>query len=120
VQRVLRQVAATLPASVEVVLLADRGFADGKLLKYLQQTLKWHFRIRIKKRFQFQTSDGRWHHISDIQLAAGEAYFTGPVHLGKTKPYGPVYLAFAHDQQSGGVNSRREAIIQVVVLGEKN
>jgi hypothetical protein len=53
--------------------VADRGFADGKLLKYLQQTLKWHFRIRIKKRFQFQTSAGRWHKISDIQLAVGEA-----------------------------------------------
>ena len=101
VQRVLRQVAATLPSSVKVVLLADRGFADGKLLKYLQQTLKWHYRIRIKKRFQFQTGDGRWHKISAIKLAAGEAYFTGPVQLGKTKPYGPVYLAFAQDQQSG-------------------
>jgi Transposase DDE domain len=101
VQRVLRPVAATLPPSVQVVLLADRGFADGKLLKYLQQTLKWHYRIRIKKRFQFQTGDGRWHKISDIKLAAGEAYFTGPVQLGKTKPYGPVYLAFAQDEPSG-------------------
>jgi hypothetical protein len=101
VQRVLRQVAATLPASVEVVLLADRGFADGKLRKYRQQTLKWHFRVRIKHRFQFQTGDGQWHQISAIKLAAGEADFTGPVQLGKTKPYGPVYLAFAHDQQSG-------------------
>jgi Transposase DDE domain len=100
-QRVLRQAATTLPAPVKVVLLADRGFADGKLLKYLQQTLKWQFRIRIKKRFQYQSEDGHWHKISEIKLAAGEAYFSGPVQLGKTKPYGPVYLAFAHDQQSG-------------------
>jgi hypothetical protein len=100
VQRVLRQVATTLPGSAEVVLLADRGFADGKLLKYLRQTLKWHFRIRVKKRFQFQTADGQWHKISEIKLAAGKAYFSGAVQLGKTKPYGPVYLAFAHDSQS--------------------
>jgi hypothetical protein len=79
-----------------VVLLADRSFADGKLVKYLQQTLKWHFRIRIKKRFQFQTSNGRWHKISDIKLAASEVGFTRPVQLGKTKPYGPVYLTFDH------------------------
>jgi len=39
---------------VSVVLLADRGFADGKLIKYLRQTLNWHFRIRIKRSFQFE------------------------------------------------------------------
>ena len=101
IQRVLRPVAETLPQSVEVVLLADRGFADGKLLKYVQQTLGWHFRVRIKKGFQFQTSDGQWHKVADLALAAGSAQFTGPVQLGKTKPYGPVYLAFAQDRQSG-------------------
>jgi Transposase and inactivated derivatives len=34
------------------VLLADRGFADGKLMKYLKQNLGWHFRIRIRGRFK--------------------------------------------------------------------
>ncbi|MBD2096810.1 hypothetical protein H6F90_17035 [Trichocoleus sp. FACHB-591] len=43
-----------MPEGVAVVLLADRGLADGKLMKYLTQTLGWHFRIRIKGSFQFQ------------------------------------------------------------------
>jgi hypothetical protein len=99
IQRVLRPVSKLLPVGTEVVLLADRGFADGKLMKYLQQNLKWHFRIRIKQRFQFQ-SEGRWYKVSEVQPKRGKAYFTGPVNLGKTKPYGPVYLAFAHDKRS--------------------
>jgi hypothetical protein len=102
IQRVLRPVARVVPAGADVVLLGDRGFADGKLFKYLRQTLKWHFRIRIKRRFQFQLQgESRWRKVTEIRLQPGEAYFTGPVQLGKTKPYGDVYLAFAHDQQSG-------------------
>ena len=38
IQRVLRQAAGVMPPGVEVVLLADRGFADGKLMKYLKAT----------------------------------------------------------------------------------
>ncbi|MEL6442343.1 MAG: hypothetical protein AAFQ80_24230 [Cyanobacteria bacterium J06621_8] len=57
IQRVLRQSAQILPTSTEVALLADRGFADGKLVKYLQETLHWHFRIRIKRSFQFQLEE---------------------------------------------------------------
>ncbi len=102
IQRVLCGVARQLPKHVAVVLLGDRGFADGKLLKYLRQTLKWHFRIRIKRRFQYQVQgEQRWRKVTAIHLQPGEAYFTGPVQLGKTKPYGDVYLAFALDQQSG-------------------
>jgi hypothetical protein len=53
IQRVLSQAARVVPVGVEVVPLADRGFADGKLMKYLRKTLNWHFRIRIKRNFQF-------------------------------------------------------------------
>ncbi|MBE9031420.1 transposase [filamentous cyanobacterium LEGE 11480] len=102
IQRVLRAVARVLPANTSVVLLGDRGFADGKLLKYLRQTLKWHFRIRIKRRFQYQVpGEQRWRKVAKIRLQPGEAYFTGPVHLGQKNTSGPVYLAFALDQESG-------------------
>jgi len=37
IQRVLRQAARVMPDGVAIVLLADRGFADGKLMKYLKQ-----------------------------------------------------------------------------------
>jgi hypothetical protein len=99
-QHVFRRVSQLLPSGVPVVLLADRGFADGKLMKYLQQRLGWHFRIRIKRSFQFKT-EGRWRAVSSVLLKAGEAYFTSAVSLGKTNPYDGVYLAFAHDQVSG-------------------
>ncbi len=54
IQRVLWQAARVMPAGVAIVLLADRGFADGKLMKYLKENLGWHFRIRIKRSFQFR------------------------------------------------------------------
>jgi hypothetical protein len=98
IQRVLRQAAQVMPEGATVVLLADRGFADGKLMKYLKET-GWHFRIRIKRSFQFQLA-GRWHQVSSVRLQPGQAYFTPAVSLGKRKPYANVYLAFAHDQPS--------------------
>lgn len=100
IQRVLRQAQRILPDGVAIVLLADRGFADGKLMKYLRETLSWHFRIRIKHSFQFQ-HQGQWRKVSSVQLQPGQAYFTDAVSVGKTKPYPNVYLAFAQDQQSG-------------------
>jgi len=57
------------------MLLADRGFADGKLMKYLRQTLAWHFRIRIKRSFQFYCQ-GQWHKVSvDPHWQRGMSYF---------------------------------------------
>jgi hypothetical protein len=99
IQRVLRQAQRTLPDGVAIVLLADRGFADGKLMKYLKESLGWHFRIRIKGSFQFQL-EGQWRKVSSVQLQPGLAYFTPVVSIGKTLPYPNVYLAFAHDKQS--------------------
>jgi hypothetical protein len=99
IQRVLRQTARVLPEGVVVVLLADQGFADGKLMKYLRENLRWHFRIRIKRSFQFQLH-AQWHKVSSVQLQQGQAYFTVMVSIGKTNPYPNVYLAFAHDQLS--------------------
>ncbi len=68
-------------------------------MKYLRETLGWHFRIRIKRSFQFQL-DAQWHKVSSVQLQPGQAYFTPAVSVGKTQPYRGVYLAFAHDPQS--------------------
>ncbi|HEY9631600.1 MAG TPA: hypothetical protein V6C84_30275 [Coleofasciculaceae cyanobacterium] len=46
IQRVLRQAARVLPQGATVVLLAERGFADGKLMKYLRENLGWHLSLR--------------------------------------------------------------------------
>lgn len=96
----LRQAQRILPGGVAIVLLADRGFADGKLMKYLRDNLGWHFRIRIKRSFQFQ-HQGQWRKVPSVQLQPGQADFTDAVSVGKTKPYPNVYLAFAHAKQSG-------------------
>jgi hypothetical protein len=96
----LRQAQRSMPDGIAIVLLADRGFADGKLMKYLRENLGWHFRIRIKRSFGFQ-QQGQWCKVSEVQLQPGQAYFTPTVSVGKTKPYPDVYLAFAHDPLSG-------------------
>ncbi|MDX2216265.1 MAG: hypothetical protein SFY66_23570, partial [Oculatellaceae cyanobacterium bins.114] len=83
IQRVLRQAARVMPNGVAIVLLADRGFADGKLMKYLKENLGWHFRIRIKRSFQFQM-EGQWLKVSSVSLQPGQAYFTPMVSIGKT------------------------------------
>lgn len=83
-----------------IVLLADRGFADGKLMQYLRENLGWHFRIRIKRSLQFQ-HQGQWRKVSSLQLQPGQAYFTSSVSVGKTNPCPNLYLAFAHDKLSG-------------------
>jgi hypothetical protein len=49
--------------------------------------------------FQF-LMDGQWHKVSLVQFQPVQAYFTGTVSLGKTKPSANVYLVFAHDQPS--------------------
>lgn len=100
IQRALRQVTRVLPVDAMIVLLADRGKASGQLMKYLQQNLGWHFRIRIKRSFAFQLH-GEWRKVSEVHLPSGQAYFTPAVSIGKTKPYAGVSLAFAHDQPSG-------------------
>lgn len=97
---VLQSAARLLPPGSTTVLLADRGFADHKLMQYLQTELGWHFRIRIKRSFQFQLQ-GQWRKVSAVVLEPGQAYFTPTVTMGKTNPYPNVYLAFAQDQLSG-------------------
>ena len=100
IQSVLRQAHRLLPSSLEVVLLADRGFADKNLMRYLTEKLDWHYRIRIKRNFYFQYR-GRWQSVASVKLNCGEARLVESVRLGKSKPYGQVHLAFAHDQKSG-------------------
>jgi len=95
-KQVLLQAAKAIPKGVKVVLLADRGFADVKLMRFLKEQLHWHWRIRIKKSFWFYTSSGHWRKVSRIVPGKGQAiiytnaYITcqrfGPVCLGIGRP----------------------------------
>lgn len=78
-----------------VVFLADRGFADTELMRYLSETLKWHYRIRIKSSFLVKRPGHQSCKISRIKPQAGEAYFLHNVHITQER-FGPVHLALAN------------------------
>ena len=46
--QLLSRLKAVLPEGVEVILLADRGFADQKFFRFLDETLNFKYIIRIK------------------------------------------------------------------------
>lgn len=54
----LRLLAIALPDGVNVVVLADRGFGDVKLYRYLRETLGWDFVIRFRGAIQVETAEG--------------------------------------------------------------
>jgi hypothetical protein len=43
----LKRAAKLVPTGVSVCFLADRGFADLQLMRYLRDQLHWNFRIRV-------------------------------------------------------------------------
>ena len=100
-QELLSDAAKLMPAGVEVRFLADRGFADTKLMRFLSKTLRWHYRIRLKSDAWFFRPGYGWKQMRDIHLALGEARLMQNVKLTKTHEYGPVNLALAWDRSSG-------------------
>ena len=82
-----------LPFSCRVVFLADRGFADTKLMRRLKQ-MGWHFRIRIKSNFWITHRGGRRFQVRDISLAPGQARFWHRVQV-TAQHVGPLYLTVA-------------------------
>ncbi len=88
------QAAKLLPLDTRVVFLADRGFADTELMKYLSQTLHWHWRIRIKASFYVHRSNQRRIKISSIKLKRGEGLFWHNVYITE-KQFGVVHVALA-------------------------
>lgn len=82
--------ARLLPDGVQVVFLADRGFADTKLMGHVRE-LGWHFRIRIKCSFLVY-QEGAFRSVDEFPLQPGEAVFLNHVCLTRQK-YGPVHVA---------------------------
>lgn len=90
----LEKAARLLPTHCKVVFLADRGFADTRLMDYLSQRLHWHWRIRIKSSFMVYRRHQRRCKISSISLKHGQARFWHNVYI-TDKRYGAVHLALA-------------------------
>jgi len=81
-----------LPKGVEVVLLADRGFADTRLMAYLTRELHWHYRIRVKANFALHRPGHRPTKVRRLLPPKGKALFLPQVTITQ-KRYGPVSVA---------------------------
>jgi hypothetical protein len=93
-QDLLDEAAKILPPRANIIFLADRGFADTKLMRYLSETLHWHWRIRIKSSFSVHRRNRQAIKISHISLKRGHARFWHKVYITE-KQFGTVYLALA-------------------------
>jgi hypothetical protein len=93
----LDKAATRLPLQCQVVLCADRGFADTHLMEHLRQ-LDWHWRIRIKSSCWIARHGRCPCQATRITWAPGAAQFWHPGNMTEQR-YGPVHLALArrHD-----------------------
>jgi len=92
-KELLDAAAKLLPGGVQVVFLADRGFADTNLMGHVRE-LGWHFRIRIKCSFLVY-QEGAFRSVDEFPLQPGEAVFLNHVCLTWQK-YGPVHVALGY------------------------
>jgi hypothetical protein len=82
--QLLSRLKTALPVGVEVILLADRGFADQKFFRFLDEELKFKYIIRIKssttvihkaiknKASKWLRDDGKAVHLKDALLTLEE------------------------------------------------
>ena len=97
---ILEAAKAVLPVRCSVVLLADRGFFDGRLL-CLARDLGWSFRIRLKSSFWIYRVGKPRAKVGALMPAKGQALFLHKVWI-TNRWFGPVHLALAHVQTPDG------------------
>jgi hypothetical protein len=99
-QRMLAEVAELIPATSHVVLLADRGFMDVKLMQLARQ-LNWRFRIRVKHSvYVYRATCGR-QSVRALLPPPGQARFFSHIWLTEQR-CGPLHLALAYVQTEQG------------------
>lgn len=97
-QPLLEAVPALLPRSAKkVVLLADRGFGDIRLMK-LCRKLGWSFRIRLRGTFYVTAKKNETRLVRDIKILPGQAMFFENARI--TKQNYKVNLALGNHSQS--------------------
>lgn len=102
-QAMLKRASRLLPAGVSVCFLADRGFADTQLMRYLRDELHWHFRIRVKSNTWIHRPGKGWKQLNQYYLAMGESILLQGVALTKTNPLTSLNLALGRDPLSGQI-----------------
>lgn len=95
-QALLVRSKALLPKQNKVVFLADRGFIDTDLMKFLSNELAWNWRIRYKVRINTYRRSKRCDKFCKLKMTAqyGHARFYHNVYL-TDNHHGRVHLAFA-------------------------
>lgn len=99
-QGMLKRAARLIPAKASVCFLADRGFADTTLMRYLRDELHWHFRIRVKSSSWIYRPNKGWKQLNQYHLALGEVVLLQSVALTKTRTLNGLHLALARDPLS--------------------
>lgn len=99
-QVIVAEAAAVLPRNCRVILLADRGFFDQRLLIQARD-LGWSFRIRLKKSFWIYRANKPRTKVGRLMPAKGQALFLHKVWI-TNRWFGPVHLALAHVQTPDG------------------
>jgi hypothetical protein len=97
-QDVLEKVAELLPLRGNVVLTADRGFADPHLMAQLAR-LGGHWRIRIKGSFWMYRQGKCRCKVNRIPVCVGKALFWHHVYI-TTNRYGPVHLVLGRPKNN--------------------
>jgi hypothetical protein len=93
-QRMLAEVAELIPAGSRVVLLADRGFMDVKLMR-LARKLNWRFRIRVKVSVLVYQATHSRRTVRALMPPPGQARFFNHIWLTEQR-FGPLHLALAY------------------------
>ena len=99
-QTMLKRTARLLPDGVSVCFLADRGFTDTQLMRYVRDELHWHFRIRVKSNTWIHRPGQGWKQLHQYHLALGEVILLQGVSLSKGDPLCAVNLALGRDPLS--------------------
>lgn len=99
-QTILFQAVWVLPPTSRVILLADRGFGDIRLLQ-LVRDLGWHFRLRLKSSIWVYRATKSRTKVGRLIPTKGQACFAHTVWITEQR-FGPVYLALAHVQTAEG------------------
>jgi Transposase DDE domain len=100
-QDLLKKAHRLLPRKVTVIFLADRGFGDHHLLRYVQQTLNWQYRIRLKSNSWVWRPGKGWQQLNQFHLGRGEALMLHHVKLYKQHSLEGVHLALARENHTG-------------------
>ena len=93
-ENLLLRASKLLPRQAKVIFLADRGFANAELVRYVRN-LNWHCRIRIKGNFWLRHPRRGWQRVSQFPVKMGEAQLIHNVQIHKHDSLDSMHLALA-------------------------